>query len=76
MPTLYGDKNHMKTDRWGKSEPGPSAMDTHLLTCSHCHQSFKSEFDLVRSGNNTLCIACYESLIEPFPRLCCDGAAF
>jgi hypothetical protein len=51
-------------------------MDTHLLTCSHCHQSFKSEFDLVRSGNNTLCIACYESLIEPFPRLCCDGAAF
>ncbi len=66
----------MKIDRCEKSESCPGATAAKPLTCSHCHQSFKSEFDLVRSGNNTLCITCYESLIEPFPRLCCDGAAF
>ncbi len=71
-----GDVNAMKSDRYEKPESGPATATTRPLTCSHCNQSFKSEFDLVRSGNGTLCIACYESLIEPFPRLCCDGAAF
>lgn len=66
----------MKTDWCEKTESGASKATPKPLTCSHCNQSFKSELDLVRSGNGVLCIACYEGLIEPFPRLCCDGAAF
>lgn len=66
----------MKIDRFEKWESGSSPATTKPLTCPLCNQSFKSEFDLVRSGDGTLCTACYEGLIEPFPRLCCDGAAF
>jgi hypothetical protein len=66
----------MKIDWCEKSESGPSAVGANPCTCSHCNQTFKSEFDLVRSATGALCVACYESLIEPFPRLCCDGAAF
>jgi len=44
--------------------------------CSLCNQTFKSSADLVRSGQDRLCVSCYQSLLDPFPRLCCDGAAF
>jgi hypothetical protein len=75
-PSCCGDMEAMTIDRFEKSEPGKSTATAKPFTCSHCNQSFKSEFDLVRSGNGTLCIACYESLIEPFPRLCCGSASF
>jgi hypothetical protein len=44
--------------------------------CSLCNQTFKSSADLVRSAKDRLCVSCYQSLLDPFPRLCCDGAAF
>jgi hypothetical protein len=44
--------------------------------CSFCNQSFKSSADLVRNGKDRLCTSCYQGLLDPFPRLCCDGAAF
>ncbi|MBI5582002.1 MAG: hypothetical protein HY895_22830 [Deltaproteobacteria bacterium] len=44
--------------------------------CSLCNQTFKSSADLVRSGKDLLCMSCYQSLLDPFPRLCCDGAGF
>jgi protein-arginine kinase activator protein McsA len=44
--------------------------------CTLCNQTFKSSADLVRSGKDRLCMSCYQSLLDPFPRLCCDGAAF
>ena len=44
--------------------------------CSRCNQTFKSSADLVRSGKDHLCMSCYQSLLDPVPRLCCDGAAF
>jgi len=44
--------------------------------CSLCNQTFKSSADLVRSGKDRLCVSCYQSLLDPFPRLCCDGAVF
>ncbi|MCU0559660.1 MAG: hypothetical protein MUD16_05635 [Desulfobacterales bacterium] len=66
----------MKIERLEKPESGASRATAKPLTCTYCHQTFKSEFDLVRSGNGTLCVVCYEGLIEPFPRLCCNGAAF
>jgi protein-arginine kinase activator protein McsA len=44
--------------------------------CSLCNQTFKSSADLVRSGKDRLCMSCYQSLLDPFPRLCCDDAAF
>jgi hypothetical protein len=44
--------------------------------CSLCNQTFKSSANLVRSGKDRLCMSCYQSLLDPFPRLCCDGAAF
>jgi len=44
--------------------------------CSLCNQTFKSSADLVRSGKDRMCMSCYQSLLDPFPRLCCDGTAF
>lgn len=68
--------NAMRLDSGCKTDPGLSKEKTDACTCSHCLRTFKSSADLVRSGNGALCIGCYERLIDPYPRLCCNGAAF
>jgi hypothetical protein len=68
--------NVMRLDSCCKTDAGLSMETTDACTCSHCLRTFKSGADLVRSGNGVLCIGCYERLIDPYPRLCCDGAAF
>jgi len=57
-----------------EADARPSEMKSEK--CSLCNQTFKSSADLVRSGKDRLCVSCYQNLLDPFPRLCCDGAAF
>jgi hypothetical protein len=66
----------MKRDCIVDKEANAGRSGTKREKCSLCNQTFKSSADLVRSGKDRLCMSCYQSLLDPFPRLCCDGAAF
>jgi hypothetical protein len=66
----------MKCDCIVEKEAGAGRSEMKSEKCSLCNQTFKSSADLVRSGKDRLCDSCYQSLLDPFPRLCCDGAAF
>jgi hypothetical protein len=66
----------MSTDFCCNPEPSPLGATTDACTCSHCLRTYKSPSQLVCSGERVLCASCYERLIDPFPRLCCSGAAF
>ena len=66
----------MKRDCIVDKEADAGRSEVKSEKCSLCNQTFKSSADLVRSGKDRLCVSCYQSLLDPFPRLCCDGAAF
>lgn len=66
----------MKPDSCRKTALALSEEKIDACTCAHCRRTFKSAAYLVSSGERALCVACYERLIDPFPRLCCNGAAF
>ncbi|MCU0539164.1 MAG: hypothetical protein MUF46_04670 [Desulfobacterales bacterium] len=66
----------MKFDACRTTDPHRSEEKIDACTCAHCRRTFKSAAYLVSSGERALCVTCYERLIDPFPRLCCDGAAF
>jgi protein-arginine kinase activator protein McsA len=66
----------MKRDYIVDKEADARRSEMKSEKCYLCNQTFKSSEDLVRSGQDRLCVSCYQSLLDPFPRLCCDGAAF
>lgn len=45
------------------------------VKCSCCDRTLKSASEWVRSRKSVMCVSCYESLLNPFPK-CCSGSAF
>jgi|WetSurMetagenome_2_1015567.scaffolds.fasta_scaffold841894_1 hypothetical protein len=41
------------------------------LKCFSCGIKLKSESEGVRSGRTVLCTSCYETCLNPLPKLCC-----
>jgi hypothetical protein len=39
--------------------------------CVCCGHKVKSATEGVGSGRTVLCTSCYETLLNPFPKLCC-----
>ena len=66
----------MKRECIVDKEADARRSETKSEKCTRCNQTFKSSANLVRSGKDHFCMSCYQSLLDPFPRLCCDGAAF
>ena len=54
-----------------KKKAEPTAGETPKCFC--CGVRIRSAADGVRSGGKTLCASCYETLLNPFPKLCCAG---
>jgi len=45
-----------------------------VMTCSCCNRTLKNASEAIRSRKSVMCVSCYESLINPFPK-CCSGSA-
>jgi hypothetical protein len=45
-----------------------------VVTCSCCDRRMKNPSEWIRSRKSVICVACYESLLNPFPK-CCNGGA-
>ena len=45
-----------------------------VVTCNYCDRTLKNSSEWVRSRKSVMCVSCYESLINPFPK-CCSGGA-
>jgi hypothetical protein len=62
-----------------KKEPNPAAgsRDTRspaeLPRCFSCDRVLKDSAEWVRSAQKTMCMDCYEGLIDPFPKFCHSG---
>jgi hypothetical protein len=41
------------------------------LKCFACGVKVRSEAEAVRSGRTVLCASCYETCLNPLPKLCC-----
>jgi len=44
------------------------------VKCSCCDRPLKNSSEWVRSRKSVMCVSCYESLLNPFPK-CCSGSA-
>ena len=45
-----------------------------VVKCSCCDRTLKNASEWVRSRKSVMCVSCYESLLNPFPK-CCGGGA-
>jgi len=45
-----------------------------IVKCSCCDRTLKTFSEGIRSRKSVMCVSCYESLLNPFPK-CCDGGA-
>ncbi len=45
-----------------------------VVKCSSCDRTLKNDSEWVRSRQSVMCVTCYESLLNPFPK-CCSGGA-
>jgi len=45
-----------------------------VVKCGCCDRTLKNSSEWVRSRKSVMCVACYESLLNPFPK-CCSGGA-
>jgi hypothetical protein len=61
----------MEADAVGKTEERPVAE---VVTCSCCDRRMKNPSEWIRSRKSVMCVSCYESLLNPFPK-CCSGGA-
>jgi formylmethanofuran dehydrogenase subunit E len=46
-----------------------------IVTCSRCDRVLTNPKESVRSRKQVICVSCYESLLNPFQKSCCSGAA-
>ncbi len=46
-----------------------------ILKCISCERTLKDPSEWVRSCKSVMCVSCYESLLNPFPKCCAGGAA-
>jgi hypothetical protein len=59
----------MTTGREVKTEEDVKSADA--PTCVCCGHKVKSAADGVGSGRTAMCTSCYETFLNPFPKLCC-----
>ena len=45
------------------------------VKCSCCERTLSDPKEWVRSRKSVMCVTCYESLLNPFPKCCSGGAA-
>jgi hypothetical protein len=45
-----------------------------IVKCSCCDRTLKNSSEAIRSRKSVMCVSCYESLLNPFPK-CCSGGA-
>jgi len=43
--------------------------------CCSCDRTIKNPSEWIRSRNRVICVACYESLLNPFPKCCAGDSA-
>lgn len=46
-----------------------------VVTCSCCDRVLNNPKETVHSRKRVMCVSCYESLLNPFEKCCCSGAA-
>jgi hypothetical protein len=63
MTTKPSPKDEMETPRTSVEVP----------RCFSCERVLKDSSEWVRSGRRTMCLDCYETLIDPFPKRCHAG---
>jgi hypothetical protein len=61
----------MEAEAVGKTEERPVEE---VVTCSWCDRRMKNPSEWIRSRKRVMCVSCYESLLNPFPK-CCNGGA-
>jgi formylmethanofuran dehydrogenase subunit E len=62
----------MKADAVAKNE---EKNVREILICSGCERVITDPRESVRSRKSVMCVACYESLLNPFEKCCSGGAA-
>lgn len=45
-----------------------------VVKCSSCDRTLKNSSERVCSSKSVMCVSCYESLLNPFPKSCSGGA--
>lgn len=45
-----------------------------IMKCISCERTLKDPSEWVRSCKTVMCVSCYESLLNPFPKCCTGGA--
>jgi hypothetical protein len=45
------------------------------VACCACDRRMKNPAEWISSRNRVICVACYESLLNPFAKSCGSGAA-
>ena len=61
----------MKTEAVGRIEEKKAEE---IVKCSCCDRTLKNSSEVIRSRKRVMCVSCYESLLNPFPK-CCNGGA-
>jgi hypothetical protein len=56
-----------------KDETKTPRTSVEAARCFSCERALKDSSEWVRSGKKTMCLDCYESLIDPFPKRCHAG---
>lgn len=60
-----------------KAEAAPKEPENNIreiVNCSFCDRVLTNPNESVRSRKRVMCVSCYESLLDPFPKCCCSGA--
>jgi hypothetical protein len=52
-------------------EGKPDGKRLEPLKCFACGLKVRNEAEAVRSGRTVLCASCYETCLNPLPKLCC-----
>jgi formylmethanofuran dehydrogenase subunit E len=60
----------MRSEVVGKKEENDVAE---IMKCSRCGRPLKNAAEAVRSRQSVMCVSCYESLLNPFPKCCTEG---
>lgn len=61
----------MKTEAVGRIKEKKAEE---IVKCSCCDRTLKNSSEVIRSRKRVMCVSCYESLLNPFPK-CCNGGA-
>jgi hypothetical protein len=68
---ILSERNDMETEAMVTKREGK--LDE-IQACCLCDRLLKNPSEWIRSRNRVICVSCYESLLNPFPK-CCAGSA-